>query len=104
MAYMPLVKNILLVLGKTAGFIIKLSNTAPFIVLLRVDPSVAHMRRPEHSLLRQKIVSNLIDYLVGIAAEKNHWSLLIIDTTNMSVLKVHASILKALERTLSTIL
>jgi thymidylate kinase len=98
--YMPLVKNILLVLGKTTGFIIKLLNIIAFVVLLKVDPSVAHMRRPEHSFLRQKIVSNLIDYFVGITAKKNYWPLLIIDTTNMSVLKAHASILKALRKTL----
>jgi thymidylate kinase len=104
MAYMSLVKNIFLALCKASGFVIKLSNTITFIVLLKADPSVTWTRRPEHSLLRQKMVSNLIDYFVRIAVEKNHWSLVTINTTDMSILKTHASILKALGRMLSTVL
>jgi thymidylate kinase len=94
--YMPLVKNIVLALGRTAKLVIKLSNITVFIILLKVDSFVAHARRPEHSLLRQKMVSNLIDYFVGITVKRNHWSLLIIDTTSINILKAHASILKAL--------
>jgi len=104
MVHMSLVKNILLALCKASGFVIKLSSAITAIVLLKADPSVTCTWRPEHTLLRQKMVTNLIDYFVRIAAEKNHWSLLIINTANMSALKTHASILKALGRMLSTVL
>jgi len=98
MVYIPLIKNTLLVIGKIARLIIKLSNTLAFVVLLKVDPSVAHIRRPEHSLPRQKIVSNIIDYFARIMVKKNNWSFLAIDSTNTSVLEVHATILEALRR------
>jgi thymidylate kinase len=98
LVYIPLIKNTLLVIGKIARLIIKLSNTLAFVVLLKVDPSVAHIRRPEHSLSRQKIVSNIIDYFTRIIVKKNHWSFLAIDSTNTSVLEVHATILEALRR------
>jgi thymidylate kinase len=98
MVYIPLIKNTLLMIGKITRLIIKLTKTLIFVVLLKVDPSIAHMRRPEHSFLRQKIVNNVIDYFTRIIVEKNNWSFLAIDSTDASVLKVHVMILEALRR------
>lgn len=99
-AYMPIVKRYIRVLGKTAGFIMKFSNTKAFIILLKVEPSIAHMRRPEHSFSRQKIVNYLIQHFVGIIVKKDNWPLLVIDATNMNILEVHTTILEMLRRCL----
>jgi len=99
--YMRLIMKILNILSKSIGIIVNIQNVQVLIILLKVDPIIAHLRRPEHSLTRQKVVSTFIEYFSRIVAKKNRWIFNAIDTTNKSVQEVHLMILKALLKTIN---
>jgi thymidylate kinase len=94
--YMPLIMKILNMLSKSIGIIVNIQNIQVLIILLKVDPTVAHLRRPEHSLTRQKIVSTFAEYFSRIVARENSWIFNVIDTTNKSVQEARLMILKTL--------
>jgi len=96
-----LIMMFLNILSKISGIIINILNIQVVIILLRVDPMIAHLRRPEHSLIRQKVVSTFTEYFSSITAKKNRWIFNAIDTTNKSVQEVHLMILKALLKTIN---
>jgi hypothetical protein len=93
--------RILNILSKSIGIIVNIQNIQVLIILLKVDPTLAHLRRPEHSLTRQKVVSTFTEYFSRIVAKENRWILNVIDTTNKSVQEVHLTILKALLKTIN---
>jgi len=99
--YMRLIMKILNILSKSIGIIVNIQNIQVLIILLKVDPTLAHLRRPEHSLTRQKVVSTFTEYFSRIVAKENRWVLNVIDTTNKSVQEVHLTILKALLKTIN---
>jgi len=99
--YMWLIMKILNILSKSIGIIINIQKIQVLIILLKVDPTVAHLRRPEHSLTRQKVVSTFTEYFSRIVAKENRWIFNAIDTTNKSVQEVHLMILKALLKTIN---
>jgi hypothetical protein len=99
--YMWLIIKILNILSKSIDIIVNIQNIQVLIMLLKVDPTVAHLRRPEHSLTRQKVVSIFTEYFSRIVAKENRWIFNAIDTTNKSVQEVHLMILKALLKTIN---
>jgi len=99
--YMWLIMKILNILSKSIGIIVNIQKIQVLIILLKVDPTVAHLRRREHSLTRQKVVSTFTEYFSRIVAKENRWIFNAIDTTNKSVQEVHLMILKALLKTIN---
>jgi thymidylate kinase len=100
-SYMWLIMKILNILSRSIGIIVDIQHTQVLIILLKVDPTVAHLRRPEHSLIRQKVVSTFTEYFCRIVAKENSWILNIIDTTNKSVQETHLMVLKTLLKTIN---
>jgi len=96
--YLQIIKGIIFILNRIVGIVTKLLRVQVLIILLKIDPLIAHIRRPEHSLPRQKFVSVLINYFAVIAAKRNRWYLVALDITNKDIKEVHFMILKAFHK------
>jgi len=93
--HLQIIRGIIFTLSRITGIMTKLLRVQALIILLKTDPLIAHIRRPEHSLSRQKLVSVLINYFATITAKRNRWYLIALDTTNKDIKEVHFMMLKA---------